>query len=202
MYKNKTNSYKDGDSMSAQEKLGYSQVVDRYEALRELSRDVAHDQFPSIMTNRKGVTVLKDAITLEGITLDCKKELRKWEKSGTRRVAWDWDTVTRKYKSHPKRFELSIWHKELFLCGATIGKPTSSGGKLRIDFIEASPISSPLSGLIVDIILVSGTAYARAIGAEQIRIMHPVNESVKNLYLSKPGFAYDQKGQFCYRDLK
>ncbi len=138
---------------------------------------------------------------LDGISMNCQKELRKWGKSGLRRVTWDWGQVLKKDSSHPKRFELSIWHKELFLCGATIGKPTCSGGKLRLDFIEASPISSPLSGLIVDIMIAPGMAYARTNGATQLRIMHPVNDRVKNLYLSKTGFAYNQKDNFCYRDL-
>ena len=168
--------------MAIQSKPNYLQVIDKYEALREIAREVAHEQLPMVMMNNKGASVLRDTITLDGITNNCKKELRRWEKSGTRRVAWNWDHVIKKYKSHPKRFELSIWHKELFLCGATIGKPTCSGGKLRLDFIEASPIISPLSGLVVDIILTAGTAYARAIGATELRIMHPVNEAVRKLY--------------------
>lgn len=137
----------------------------------------------------------------DGITFNCQKELRKWEQTGSRRVAWDWDKVLKSYRAHPKRFELSIWHKDLFLCGATIGKPTWNGGKLRLDFIEASPIRSPLSGLIIDLIIIAGAAYAEIIGATQLRIMHPINENVKNLYLGKPGFTYDKRGNFCYRNL-
>lgn len=102
------------------------------------------------------------------------------EQSGLGRVAWNWDEVLKKYRTHPKRFELSIWYRDLTLCGATIGRPTWSGGKLRIDFIEAAPMESPFSGLIVDIMIAAGANYAKAIGATQLRIMGPVNEDVKN----------------------
>ncbi len=36
---------------------------------------------------------------------------------------------------------------------------------------------------------------------DQLCIMRPVNEAVKNLYLEKMGFSYDKKGNFCYRDV-
>jgi len=126
---------------------------------------------------------------------------KRTEKIGLRRVAWDWDVVQKKYRTHPKRFELSIWHRSQHLCGASIGIPTCGGGKLRLDFIESSPIISPLSGLITDIVIATGIIYAKTIGASQLRIMRPINETVKNLYLSKAGFSYNQKGDFCYRDL-
>ncbi len=122
-------------------------------------------------------------------------------KSGVRRVAWDWKTVQQKYRAHPKRFELSIWHMDLFLCAAAIGKPTFGGGRLRLDYLESAPMISPLSGLITDITIAAGVAYAGLIGATQLRITNPVNDDVKKHYLSKPGFAYSQQGNFCYRDL-
>jgi len=50
-------------------------------------------------------------------------------------------------------------------------------------------------------VIAAGIAYAKAIGADQLRIMRPVNDVVKNLYLSKTGFSYDKKGNFCYRDV-
>jgi len=40
----------------------------------------------------------------DGITFNCQKELRKWEQTGSRRVAWDWDKVLKSYRAHPKRF--------------------------------------------------------------------------------------------------
>jgi len=187
--------------MTAQTKPTYTQVKSRYEILRQVAREVAHEGLTPVLPNKRGAAILKSEISFDGFTSDCQKELQKWEKKGSRRVAWDWSAVQKKYRTHPKRFELSIWYRSWHLCGASIGIPTSSGGKLRLDFIEANPISSPLSGLIVDIVIAAGIAYAKAIGASQLRIMEPVNDDVKNLYLSKIGFFYNQKGNFCYRDL-
>lgn len=186
--------------MTANPKPTYTQVKNQYESLREFAREVAYEQLAPVMTNKQGKAVLKSAISLDGLTFDCQRVLRKWEKTGLRSVAWDWDTVLRKYRTHPKRFELSVWYDH-FLCGATIGRPSWGGGKLRLDFIEASPTRSPISGLLVDIVIIAGVAYAETIGATQIRIMEPVNEKVKSLYLSKPGFSFDKRGNFCYRDL-
>lgn len=187
--------------MVLKQKRSYAEVKDYYEILRDDARIATHEELPAALLNKKGGLISKSIIHLDGFTFDCQHQLRRWEVSGSRRVAWDWRTVQKKYQAHPKRFELSIWHMNLFLCGAAIGKPTCSGGKLRLDYIEASPMGTPLDSLIADIAITAGVIYARAIGATQLRVMKPVNDVVKNHYLSKPGFSYDTKGNFCYRDL-
>ncbi len=187
--------------MTASQKQTYAQIKDRYGLLRESARDIAYKRLPISLNNKQGALILKNDISFGGFTTNCQKELRKWEQHPSRRVAWEWDAVQKKYRTHPKRFELSIWHRKLFLTGAAIGRPTWGKGKLRLDFIEASPIKSQLSGLIVDLVIFTGEAYADIIGATQIRIMSPVNEDVKRLYLSKDDFSYDKQGDFCYRNL-
>lgn len=72
---------------------------------------------------------------------------------------------------------------------------------MRLDYVEASPLGTPLDGLVTDISVAVAVIYARSIGAAQLRIMSPVNEKVRDHYLSKPGFSYDEKGNFCYRNL-
>ncbi len=187
--------------MVLKKKRNYAEVKNYYETLRHEARIATHEELPAALLNNKGRLISKDIIRLDGFTFGCQHELRRWEVSGARRVAWDWRTVQRKYRAHPKRFELSIWHMDLFLCGVAIGKPTCSGGKLRLDYIEATPMETPLDSLIADIAITAGVIYARSIGATQLRIMKPVNDVVKNHYLRKPGFSYDKKGNFCYRDL-
>jgi len=187
--------------MLAQQKPSYMEVKNHYDVLRKTARDIAYEQLPDSLLNKQSALILKNEITLGAITVDCQKELRKWEKMGARRVAWDWAVVQKKYRTQPKRFELSIWHKNLFLCSTSIGKPTCSGGKLRLDYLESAPMGTPIDGLITDITIAAGIVYARTIGAVQLRIMNPVNDRVKNHYLSKAGFCYDQKNNFCYRDL-
>ncbi len=187
--------------MTSQEKPTYRQVQSRYETLRQVARKIAFENLSPVMPNKQGMAILKSTITLDGVTLDCQRELRKWGKSGLRRVAWDWDEVLKKYRTHPKRFELSVWHKELYLCSASVGRPTWGGGKLRLDYLEPAPQGTPLDGLITDISISAGAAYARAIGAVQLRIMNPVNDRVKNHYLSKLDFSYNSRENFCFMNL-
>jgi len=121
--------------------------------------------------------------------------------SGLRRVAWDWDKVLKIYRPKPKRFELSIWHGKHWLCSASIGKPTAKGGKLRLDLIESNPNDSPLVGLVTDINILCYKAYAKMIGATELRIINPINEIVRGHYLSKKGSSYNQKENFCFSEV-
>lgn len=179
----------------------YKMVWNRYDELRDMALEVAHEQLPQIIKGHKGISIHRSDIELRGLDFPTFQKLSRWEEFGRRVADWDWNEVRKKYKCHPKRFELSIWHRKTFLCGASIGRPTWSGNKLRLDFIEASPAGSKLSGAIADIVILTGKVYAKAIGASQLRIMHPVNEKVKNYYLSKGGFSYDSKGNFCFQEI-
>ena len=146
-----------------------------------------------MLTNKRSQATLKSTLTFSGITVNCIKKLKKWEMSGLRRVAWDWDKALKTYRPKPKRFELSIWHKKHWLCSASIGKPTVKGGKLRLDLMESNPNGSSIDGLVTDINVLCYEVYAQAIGATELRITNPVNESVRDYYLSKKGFSYNQK---------
>jgi len=183
------------------QKVTYKETQDKYELLRTTALRIAHDSLPNVIINKKGMAILKSDISLKGLDFSTYQKLRTWKDSGQRVAPWDWDDVRKKYRSHPKRFELSIWHKELFLCGASIGRPTFSGNKLRLDFVEANPTGSPLHGTITDIVILAGRTYAKAIGASQLRIMHPINKKVRDHYLSKGGFSYNEKSNFCYQDI-
>lgn len=166
-----------------------------------MARKIAYDELDSILVSKRGQTVAKEQISLGEFDIKCEKALRSWQRSLARKIDWDWNLVQKKYRSEPRRFELAIWHRDFILCGASIGKPTYGGGKLRLDFIESNPDGSPLDGRTADISILAGTAYARAIGATQLRITNPINERVRDHYLSKPGFRYDQRNNFCYLEL-
>lgn len=104
---------------------------------------------------------------------------------------------------HPKRFELAIWYKGLFLSGLSLGRPTWNKQNLRLEFIEASPMTTPLSGLVTDMVLLAAEVYADAIGATELRIMNPITEKVKAHYLgAKHGFRFNPKGDYCFKSLK
>ena len=178
----------------------YKQTWNRYDQIRDIALEETHDRLRPVMKGKEGA-VNKCEISLSGLDFQTFEKLAKWEDQGKRVASWDWREVRKSYRTHPKRFELAIWHKKLFLAGASIGRPTWSSSKLRLDFIEANLTRSPLTGLITDIVILSAEVYARAIGADQIRIMHPVNDAVKKHYLSKADFAFNSKGNFCFRDL-
>lgn len=187
--------------MNTQPKPAFTPVTNKFESLREVARNATSESLAPVMSNKYGEAVLTSEVSLQGFNVNSQKELRRWENTGVRRVAWDWETVQYKYRTHPKRFELTIWHRDLTLCGASIGRPTFSGGKLRLDYLESSPLGTKLDGLITDITIATYAVYARAIGAIQLRIMNPVNMDVRDHYLSKPGFSYNRNGDYCFRNL-
>lgn len=185
-------------------KATHKHAEDGYELLRQKSRQITESTLPSVMLNSNGQAIdLKDAVRLNGIDFISKAKAREWDNSPLRRVDWNWHKGVDHYAwRNPKRFELAIWYRDLFLCGLSLGRPTWSGSKLRLDFIEASPKKTPLTGLITDITISAVETYADAIGAVQLRIMNPVNDQVKKHYLhSSRGFSYNSKGDFCFKDL-
>lgn len=110
---------------------------------------------------------------------------RTWEMNPHRSAdaTWSWADGFRRYAyRHPKRFELAIWYRNAMLCGLSVGKPTYTGGALRLDVIEGSPERHPLKGQVVTLTVFAARAYAREIGADQIRIMRPVNDDVIRHY--------------------
>ena len=188
--------------MTAQKKFTYTQTKTRYESFRDLSHQIAISQLNAVIPNKHGKAILRDDINIEGLTFKAQHELKRWQQDDSRRVGWSWNSVKKKYQSHPKRFELAIWYRGLTLCGVGIGKPTNSGGKIRLDYIESSPTSTSLDGLVVDITLACLRIYADFIGAHQIRIMKPINSNLRDYYLSKPGFSYNKQNNYWYLDLK
>lgn len=177
---------------------------DKYDLLRAYARDLAAGSLPTVALNNRGQAInLKQSVNLTSIDLRSKIASKEWNASPTRKMDWNWKTGVDSYAwLNPKRFELAIWHQNIFLCGLAIGRPTWSGNKLRLDFIEASPTTTPLTGLVTDITILAAEAYADAIGAVQIRIMNPINDKVRAHYL-KPerGFSFNEKYNFCFKDL-
>lgn len=175
-----------------------------YEDIRTKAREIAAESLPLIMTNGSGQAIhVRSSVTLTGIDHRARLQANAWHSSPFRRVDWPWMKSAGTYAwLNPKRFELAIWHKNLYLSGLALGRPTWSGNKLRLDFIEAAPEKNALTGLITDITIIAAVAHATAIGASQIRIMNPINEKVKKHYLSTGrGFSYDSDGNFCYKDI-
>lgn len=177
---------------------------DQHEVIRNKAREIAALALPVIMTNSSGQAVNTRAdVNLSAIDFRSRSQAGAWHSSPFRRVDWPWMKSVGNYAwLNPKRFELAIWYKGHFLSGLALGRPTWSGSKLRLDFIEASPEKNALTGLVTDITIIAAETYADAIGATQLRIMNPINERVRNHYLdSKRGFSYNKREDFCYKDL-
>jgi hypothetical protein len=123
---------------------------------------------------------------------------KKWEYSANRVVDWDWRVGYNDFRfRHPKRFELAIW-ADTTLVSLTLGRPTYHGGGMRLDFIEANPDVKRLR--VTPIALLALTAYAKAVGANEIRIMNPINDEVKEYY-GKLGLKYVKHGDYLYQKI-
>lgn len=114
---------------------------------------------------------------------------------------WSWSQWASRYAAiYPKRFELTIWfHSKL--CSVSLGRPTWGAGKLRLDMIESSPEKTPLSGNISQLTVMAAEAYAINIGAQQVRIMNPINSKVRAHYESVGYFYVGGKSDYCIKDL-
>lgn len=136
----------------------------------------------------------QDSVSLRNIDTEALQQARIWEARrqilGTT-VPW---SFTRSYPawsaSHPNRLDVATWSRAT-LCGLAIGIPTKTGKSMRLDVIEANPDKTLLSGQVFTVAMIAFQAYARAIGATQIKIMRPLNQKLISLYQQK-GFIYQK----------
>ena len=157
-------------------KSSHSLTEKKYDLLREQSLNVAQKNLPS---------GLKDTVQLKNISSVALAQATRWENSLSRSddADWSWSKGSRDYAfRHPKRFELAVWFANAQLCGLSIGKPTFSGNRMRLDVIEGAPWEHPLKRKIVGITIAAAEVYADLIGADQLRIMRPVNDTVVRYY--------------------
>lgn len=122
----------------------------------------------------------------------------KWALSSERLVDWNWVEGYSSFKfRYPKRFELALWHKNK-LVSLSLGRPTYAGTSLRLDVIEGSPEEREIK--VFPAVIAAMAVYATALGASEIRVMNPINDTVKNYY-AKEGFKYIAKGNYLYKKL-
>lgn len=162
------------------------QIEQRYDTYRKEALRIASE---ILALDNTGVSLkLVDAATY--------RAFEKWESNPQRIKCWDWNYTFQQWKmEHPKRFEAAAWKADK-LVGLSLGRPTYASTGLRLDFIEKSPEDGNVQ--LLDAMFIALRAYAVAIGANHIKIMHPVNSAVKDYYVSK-GFAYDRKHDWCIR---
>lgn len=122
---------------------------------------------------------------------------QQWDKQPNRIKDWDWPSTLQQWKmKFPKRFEAAAW-KNNNLVGLSLGRPTYAGTGLRLDYIEKAPVTDIR---LVEIMLVALTAYGTLLGANHLKIMHPVNSEVRDYYVSF-GFTYFRDQDCCIKRL-
>jgi hypothetical protein len=120
---------------------------------------------------------------------------KEWDEGGNRIVDWDWFSGYSAFRfRYPKRFELAIWQGDK-LIGMSLGRPTYAGSGMRLDFLEANP--EPDRIRVFPITFAALVIYAKALGANEIRVMQPINEAVK-AYYERFGFKYITKGDYLF----
>ena len=162
----------------------HRKAQEKYEVFRREARAKTED----LVLSQMRAIVNLDSINAKELAI-----AKTWEFHDGRHpdFGYDWNKHVSKYvRRSPKHFDLSI-RSHGVLCGLSIGKPTWAGKKMRIDVIEGSPYNHPLKNKIVTVTVAAFSAYARLIGASQIRIMEPINDGVTALY-KRHGFTYQQ----------
>lgn len=130
-----------------------------------------------------------NAIILDDIDQRALTQSRLWNSIPDRKVDFEWELNYPVYrKRYPKRFELAIWYQNR-LESLALGRPSYMGTRVRLELIERVAVNSFLKGKVFAITELALIAYAELLGAEEVRIMQPINESVRNYYVQK-GYSY------------
>jgi hypothetical protein len=137
---------------------------------------------------------------LTQITHEALNAVEQWSLSEQRRYDWDWKGNYAQYRvRYPKRFEIAVWENSL-LTALSLGRPTYNATGLRLDIVEAMPRDLGERSNVFEIVILAYEVYARMINANHIRIMNPVNETVKTYY-ERFGYKYIPKGDYLIRDI-
>jgi len=166
-------------------------IEKRYNKIRKLVYQTAKQSFRE--AGNKNIRA--SSISPEALTA-CKA----WINAPDRHVDWDWFTQYTEFKSlHPKRFEISLWQSNQ-LIGLSMGKPSYSETELRLELVEAAPRSLGDRPEIMGMMLFAYGVYARMINATELRIMHPINDTVRKYY-EKFGYTFVSSGSYLYRKI-
>ncbi len=159
----------------------------RYKKIRRVALEIAQNS-------------IDDRFTLKKITSEALDATILWDNSNLRKYNWDWKNKYSVYQMrYPKRFEIALWEHNT-LVAISLGRPTYNATGLRLDIVEAMPRDLGERSNVFDTIILAYEIYARMVNAGHIRIMSPVNDTVKNLY-EKYGYSYVAKGDYLRRDL-
>ncbi len=180
MYRFRANAY--GQDIYKEENMlaTHQDAEKRYEAFRKMTHDAIQRELP--YPDRNNIRLGKI----------CNKSIiqaNSWENNPARQVDWPWERGYANYSYlYPKRFEMATWYGDT-LAGLSIGRPSYNGTRLRLEFIESNPSSSPLKGRMVPINISAAELYASIIGADELRIIDPIDTKLIEYY-SSFGYKY------------
>jgi len=155
-------------------------TIRRYDDPRSQARTLAENGLPMH---------LKGKLKLSSVDHRALAAFRALQDSDDRVVDWDWNFAPKYCIRYPKAFDLSVWHGNS-LYSLTLGRPTYKGTKMRLDFIEKFTKNAVFSSEIFSVSLLAYEAYGKVIGANELRIMNPENDSLIKYYSSHGGFSY------------
>lgn len=158
--------------------FSFSETANHYTTLRNILYQELNNNYPSF--NCSNIT-LSDALQAD-----------KWRQldSNPARQEWSWSHAYSAYirKSEFKRFDLCVKNSG-FVCGLAYGRPSRAKTQLKIDIIESTPIEHHKNNTrVFEIISKGAQYYAILLGADEIRIMNPLNKELVKYYAS---FGYD-----------
>lgn len=137
------------------------------------------------------------------------KEADTWANLGPpERSAWSWIDAYGAYNRRDsfKRFEICVKRGGRVL-GLSYGIPTKSKTKLKVDIIEATPYREHKQDTkVFEVISETAQMYAVLLGADEVRIMNPLNEKLTAYYCSY-GYQYVESakkslGVYCSLKIK
>ena len=168
-------------------KATHKDAEDRYTTYRKAVIDEVNKD---LLTQRKSLykaTLITNEALIKSV---------RWEQSPKRRVDWDWINGYSTFKfRYPKRFEMALWYQNK-LASLSLGRPTYNGHSLRLDYIEGNPEKSE-NVKVFEPTLIAMVAYAEIMGADELRVMHPISTTVREHY-ERFGLQYIANGDYLF----
>ncbi|QFT57135.1 hypothetical protein [Microbulbifer sp. THAF38] len=164
----------------------HKDAEERYTKLRLAVLDEINKDLHSSLPNLRAALIDQSALL----------ESKRWESSPKRRVEWDWTEGYNAFRyRHPKRFEMALWNNRQ-LASLSLGRPTYQGTKLRLDFIEGNP-GNAKDIRVFEYTFLAMAGYAEVLGAKELRVMNPINASVRQYY-ERFGLVYVPKSDYLF----
>lgn len=154
-----------------------AQCVAKYKGIRQHVRELVEEQICSHTQRKIDVCPVGEDVFAAIET--------QWQPVG-RKVCFPWREDIHRIlrQTHPRRLELSFWNGTA-LCGVGVARLSDARKWVSVTYIEASPIPShALKGQVVTWVLVAADIFASLVAdacnvaKPQIRILHPLPESI------------------------